>query len=103
MAFLSPMTEKTDQLERLHAIVMGTVQGVNFRYATLEQARRLKVKGWVKNLSDGSVEVTAEGPRPTLNQLLAFLRHGPPAATVKDVRESWQTATGEFRDFSLRW
>lgn len=97
------MTDKTDQPERLHAIVLGIVQGVNFRYSTLERARRLKIKGWVKNLSDGSVEVTAEGPRPGLNQLLAFLRQGPPAATVREVRENWQTATGEFKDFSLRW
>jgi len=100
MAFLLPMMDK---LERLHAIVSGTVQGVNFRYTTLDRARRLSLTGWVRNMSDGSVEVTAEGPRPALNQLLAFLHQGPLPAAVKAVREEWLTATGEFKEFDVRW
>lgn len=100
MAFLSPMP---DPQNRLHAIVTGMVQGVNFRYATRAEAMRLGLTGWVRNLRDGSVEVAAEGPRPALEALLQFLHHGPPAAEVQAVRAEWQPATGEFRQFDLRW
>jgi acylphosphatase len=92
-----------DQHERLHAIVKGMVQGVNFRYATLERARQLDLTGWVKNLRDGSVEVLAEGPRPALDQLGEFLRRGPPAASVTEVQENWSAASGEFIGFDIRW
>jgi acylphosphatase len=92
-----------DQHERLHAVVRGIVQGVNFRYYTQERARRLNLAGWVRNLADGSVEVLAEGPQPALDQFVDFLHHGPPAAQVTDVRETRQAATGEFKRFEIRF
>jgi acylphosphatase len=93
----------TEKHQRLHAIVRGRVQGVNFRYTTQAEAARLGLTGWVRNLRDGSVEVLAEGPRPALDQLHTFLQRGPPAAAVSEVRAEWSPATGEFRDFDLRW
>jgi len=92
-----------DPHERLHASVKGMVQGVSFRYATQECALRLGLTGWVRNRPDGSVEVTAEGPRLALDQLLAFLHRGPPMASVSDVRAEWAAASGEFRDFDVRF
>ena len=92
-----------DTHERLRAIVRGMVQGVNFRYYTQERARQLRLTGWVRNLADGSVEMLAEGPRAALNSLLEFLRHGPPAASVTEVRETWLAATGEFNHFEIRF
>ena len=92
-----------DQLKRLSASVKGIVQGVNFRSYTQERARRLNLTGWVRNQADGSVEVLAEGPRAALDQLLDFLHHGPPLASVTDVRAEWTTATGEFRRFDTRF
>lgn len=97
------MTPMADKHERLHAVVRGIVQGVNFRYYTQERAHRLGLTGWVRNLADGAVEVVAEGPRPTLGQLLDFLRRGPPAASVTEVREEWQAPTGEFKQFQIRF
>ena len=88
---------------RLHAIVSGRVQGVNFRYYTAHEAQRLRVTGWVRNNTDGTVEVMAEGPREQLEELLAFLRVGSPAAEVKEVREHWHEATDEFTDFRTRY
>ena len=88
---------------RLHAIVSGRVQGVNFRYYTSHEAQRLHVTGWVRNNADGTVEVMAEGPREQLDQLLTFLHEGSPAAEVKEVREHWHDATGEFTDFRTRY
>ena len=92
-----------DTRERLHAIVDGIVQGVNFRYYTQERARSLRLTGWVRNRADGSVEVLAEGPRASLDQLLEFLRRGPPAASVTEVKEEWQAPTGEFALFDIRF
>ena len=63
-------------------VVHGRVQGVFFRGATQDEARRLGVKGWVRNRADGSVEAVLEGPPGPVNALLAFLEHGPPAARV---------------------
>jgi acylphosphatase len=88
---------------RLHAIVHGTVQGVNFRYYTRLRAEALGLSGWVANRSDGTVEVVAEGPRPAVEALLDFLRQGPPAARVDYVETYWEKPTGEFRGFRIRY
>ncbi len=88
--------------ERLYAVVSGTVQGVGFRYSTLDVARRLGLYGWVRNRPDGSVEVVAEGQRPTLERLLEFLHRGPSGARVTHVNASWDKATGEFKTFGVR-
>ena len=87
---------------RLHAVVNGRVQGVSFRYFVLEQAAGLDLKGWVRNRWDGSVEVTAEGSRLKLDQLLQALRQGPSMAHVEDVDFEWLEAKGEFPGFSVR-
>jgi acylphosphatase len=88
---------------RLHAIVYGIVQGVNFRYYTRLRAEALGLSGWVANRSDGTVEVVAEGPRPAVEALLDFLRQGPPAARVDYVETYWEKPTGEFRGFRIRY
>ena len=89
--------------ERLHAVVRGHVQGVSFRYYTQDTASSLGLTGWVRNLRDGSVEVTAEGPRAALVRLLAFLHRGPAAARVSEVLSDWSPATGEFGPFNITW
>jgi acylphosphatase len=68
-----------------HALVSGSVQGVAFRHYTKTEARALGLTGWVKNLSDGRVEVWAEGPEKDVETLLAWLRRGPPSAHVASV------------------
>ena len=88
---------------RLHAIVSGRVQGVNFRYYTAQEAQRLHIVGWVCNNSDGTVEVMAEGPREQLEALLSFLHTGSPAAEVKSVQREWHEPTGEFDGFRTRY
>ena len=64
------------------------MQGVGFRLATRDKARSLGVCGWVRNLADGSVEVRVQGPSPSVDQLIAWLWQGPPAAKVYKVRET---------------
>lgn len=86
----------------LHAKVSGRVQGVNFRYTTLQRARQLRLTGWVRNRADGSVEVMAEGPRAAVEELLTFLHQGPPYAQVERVEVEWRPASGAFRHFDVQ-
>ena len=90
-------------MKRLTAIVYGRVQGVSFRHYTRLEARRLGLVGWVANRPDGAVQVMAEGDESTLNQLGAYLQHGPAMAHVTEVAAQWQEATGEFTHFDIRW
>ena len=87
---------------RLHATVVGRVQGVSFRYFVTEEAQRLALKGWVRNRYNGDVEVTAEGTRYDLEQLLQLLHEGPSMAYVTEVQAEWLPATGEFTSFWVR-
>jgi acylphosphatase len=67
------------------ATVSGRVQGVWFRASTREEARRLGVEGWVRNLEDGSVEVFMQGEDSKVDRLLAWSHHGPAGAVVVSV------------------
>ncbi len=93
----------SEEVVRLHAVVEGVVQGVNFRHYTTLTARRLGLTGWVANRPDGSVEVVAEGPRAAVQELLAFLHEGPPSAIVERVTPRWSQASGEFREFRVAY
>ena len=88
-------------MERLHAVIHGDVQGVGFRWFVVDEARPLGLRGWVRNRPDGSVELTAEGERAKLEQLLSAARRGPRSAEVTDVDVQWQEARGDLRPFEL--
>ena len=70
---------------RVHAIVTGRVQGVSYRASTAVEARRLGIRGWVRNRPEGSVELEAEGEVEQIAALLAWCERGPPAARVTRV------------------
>lgn len=93
--------DKLEDIVRVHLIIEGRVQGVFFRAATVDRAKRLGVKGWVRNCLDGTVEVVAEGERKRLEDLIAWCRHGPPGAHVHDMRLQWEDFRGEFQDFQI--
>jgi acylphosphatase len=98
------MTEKSNSaIEELHAYVYGQVQGVGFRYFVIQKAHTLALQGYTRNDSDGSVEVLAQGPRSALERLLLYLRQGPSAAQVRDVRVTWGTPTETISGFHVRW
>ncbi len=91
------------KLERLTAVAHGRVHGVGYRYFVIEEATLLGLRGYARNLPNGTVEVIAEGPRPLLERLLEALRQGPPAAYVREVEVGWGPATGEFAGFRVRY
>ena len=88
---------------RAHIFVRGFVQGVGFRWSMQREARRLGVKGWVRNLPDGRVEAVIEGPKDKVEQLIAWARRGPRSAWVEGVDVYWEEYRGEFDDFHIRY
>jgi acylphosphatase len=92
----------SEELARVTLLVTGRVQGVFYRASTLERAQSLNLSGWVMNLSDGSVEVEAEGPKYALEELVSWCRQGPPSAEVEDVIVRWNQFTDEFKTFMIR-
>jgi acylphosphatase len=88
--------------KRVHIYVTGTVQGVSFRYYTLQEAVRCGVSGWVRNLPDGRVEAVMEGDEAGVERLLVWCRQGPRGARVEHVEVLPETPTGEFQGFRIR-
>lgn len=87
--------------ERMEAIASGRVQVVMYRDFSQRKARGLRLVGTVQNLSDGTVRVIAEGPRPTLEAYVEKLKRGPLLARVDSVSPQWLPATGEFTRFDI--
>jgi acylphosphatase len=80
---------------RAHVTISGRVQGVGFRYSTLERARSRAVAGWVRNNADGTVGAVFEGPPEAVEALIAWCRRGPSGARVDDVRVEMEAPSGE--------
>ena len=88
--------------KQIHAYYTGRVQGVGFRFTTEDIARELGVRGWVKNLRNGQVEVVAEAEEDILQKFLgrvsqSFSRY------IQDAEVEWQEAGGVFKDFSIEF
>ena len=89
-------------ITRLHAVFSGRVQGVGFRFTAERMARRFPVAGYVRNLTDGKVEMTAEGEKSALEEFLAALREAF-GENIRDVKAEWSRATGEYEKFSIKF
>jgi acylphosphatase len=91
-------------LAALQAKVYGQVQGVFFRAFTQEQAIKLGLTGYVRNLpAEEAVEVWAEGDRDKLEMLIGYLKLGPPRARVIKVITNWSQYTGGYSSFGVRY
>jgi len=90
-------------LVSVRVAVYGLVQGVFFRTFVEEYAQQLGLKGYVRNLPSGDVEVVAEGERESVEKLVEYLKMGPPAARVGRVETIWSEYTGNFSDFRVRY
>ena len=85
----------------LRVVIRGDVQGVGYREATLQRARRLGLMGWVRNGEDGCVLVHAEGPEQAVDELISFLAEGPSASRVADVEAEKGKVEGH-EQFAIR-
>lgn len=86
----------------VRAIVYGRVQGVFFRAFVEEHAQQLGLKGYVRNLPSGDVEVVAEGERERVEKLVKYMKKGPPAALVRRVVARRSQYAGYYSSFRVR-
>ena len=83
-----------DAVVRVRVLVSGRVQGVFYRSSCADEARRLGLGGWVKNLPDGRVEAVFEGAQRHVEGMVGWCRHGPPAARVDAVETAVEPPAG---------
>ena len=89
-------------MQRTHMIIHGIVQGVFFRTNAKKAAESLGLKGYARNMPDGSVEVVAEGSKENIRELIKFCKKGPRAARVDKVDVYIEEASNEFAGFEVR-
>jgi acylphosphatase len=82
-------------------LVQGTVQGIFFRQFVKEHADDLGLRGFVRNLDSGDVEVVAEGEDEGIKRLVEFLKRGPKHAQIRDVRFDERRWSGDFKEFKI--
>jgi len=82
--------------------VRGRVQGVGFRYSAVQEAHRLKINGWVRNDSNGDVEVWAEGPEGRVAAFLEWLQRGPRYSRVDSIEKNEKNPKGYY-DFNVEY
>jgi acylphosphatase len=88
---------------RAQVIVHGFVQGVWFRQSTKDEADRLGVAGWVRNLPDGTVEAVFEGEKKKVEEIVGWCHRGPSGAQVTRVDVTWHRPTEELHRFDIRY
>ncbi|WP_168800174.1 acylphosphatase [Methylophaga sp. SB9B] len=88
-------------IKRYHLLIKGRVQGVGYRMSTQIAAKKIGLTGWVRNLSDGQVEIVAEGDLIQLQQFVDWAWQGPRFAEVIDIQINEQPVTGEFETFEI--
>ena len=84
-----------------HILVSGNVQGVGFRWFVQREAEMFRLKGTVRNLPDGRVEIQTEGLRETIKTLIVTLESGNGISRVDSCDTTWGTFTGKYEDFKI--
>ena len=97
------VTIEVSQKMQRYILISGKVQGVGFRYFTQQNATKLGVHGYAKNLPNGKVEVVAEGDKATLDEFVKILWKGPPASRVEDVKVEARPHSGEYTAFGIKY
>ena len=91
------------QLTRACLLIKGRVQGVFYRAFARDIATQLGLRGWVRNLSDGSVEALLEGSRDEIERAIKHCYSGPPGARVDDIDVTWEDYQGDLQGFQVRY
>ncbi len=89
--------------KRLHLLWSGHVQGVGFRYTAEAVALELELVGWVQNLPDDRVEAVCEGGEKDLKLFLQRIAEGPMRQYIRGTQVEWGAATGEFKEFRVKF
>lgn len=92
-----------DRIKRIHAIIHGRVQGVFFRETTCQQAKRLLLSGWVRNLTNGTVETEFQGDPEAVRHMLDWLSHGSTLSNVTRVESMEKDPVSGESEFAVTW
>jgi len=90
-----------DDKLRAHVVISGKVQGVFFRAETRTAAGLRRLKGWVRNRADGTVEAVFEGTTDQVRDMIGWCWQGSPFSRVENVTTDYPPFTGEFDDFRI--
>jgi acylphosphatase len=93
----SPLHEQI----RAHVFISGRVQGVGYRFSTLDRANELGISGWVRNLPDRRVEAVFEGSQTAVEEMIQWCDRGPRGAVVNDVAVEYEVPEG-LQGFEIR-
>tara|TARA_B100000959_G_C14949515_1_gene611311 strand:- start:915 stop:1196 length:282 start_codon:yes stop_codon:yes gene_type:complete len=88
---------------RVHVYISGKVQGVFFRSYTKDKAQKEGLNGWVKNLTDGRVEIVLEGNKEKCEEMLQWCHKGSPSSKVENVEIYWDKPTNNYKHFNVRY
>ena len=83
-----------EKVIRTHLWIRGNVQGVGYRFSTVQKAKQLGVNGWVRNLPDGRVEAVFEATQATVDEIIDWCNQGPRSAVVKEIIQRSETPEG---------
>ena len=86
---------------RAHVFISGIVQGVGYRFSTVDAANQRGVRGWVQNLPDRRVEAVFEGTQEAVEATIHWCHQGPPGAVVQDVKVEYEQVEG-LQGFEIR-
>jgi acylphosphatase len=89
-------------MRELRATISGSVQGVGFRYLVQRYARRLHLRGWVRNCANGDVELCAQGDEDLLAQLVTAIQENSGAARIHHLDASYHVVSHPLTDFEIR-
>lgn len=95
------MEHSAHEIYEMHAIVKGNVQGVGFRAMTRDYAQEMQLKGLVRNLPDGTVEIYAQGSKPYLEELLARLRDEFSPGEIREATIEYFPVETHYEDFRI--
>lgn len=90
-------------MKQVYLKIYGRVQGVFFRNSAQEKASQLNITGWVRNVSDETVEITAQGSKEDLQKLIDWCYNGPRLAEVDKIEVKWQLVEDKFENFEIRY
>lgn len=90
-------------MKTVHVIIEGRVQGVFFRDFTQKEAQRREIKGWVRNLPNGSVDAVLAGKDSVIDDMIDWLNEGSPLSLVSSVTVDEIFPTEKFTEFSIRF
>jgi acylphosphatase len=89
-------------MKRVRILIEGRLQGMNFRYHTQQQAQKLGLAGFVRNLSDGRIEIDAQGDDESVEEMLAWCQEGPQNAQLKSILFRYDEPNEHLTDFTVR-